>query len=196
MGRDELKLRENWQTVSGRLALSMETDFATICQYLFEGTNYRVVNRPKDFAHIYESWPLSDIEISQLYTPNRPYRHGFIPDFSLVNLLTDKRIYVEVKRQDGWVEGLSRSAGRGNAQERLCKYFTPGLISILRSHSGVTDGLPFWIVFTGNITRDPCRVREISCWFDGYLNHIFFWRDNNPQSLYMHFIEKIAPLLD
>ena len=34
--------------------------------------------------------------------------------------------------------------------------------------------LPFWTVFQGDITRDPCRVKEITCWFDSYTAHYFF----------------------
>ena len=28
--------------------------------------------------------------------------------------------------------------------------------------------LPFWLVFVGDITRDPKRNREIAYWFQGY----------------------------
>lgn len=94
------------------------------------------------------------------------------------------------------MQGLSRSAGRGNAHERLCKYFTPGLQKIMKEKSGIRKQLPFWIVFIGNITRDPCRVREINCWFDKYNNHFLFWRHNNPDALCERFINKIAPILD
>ena len=50
----------------------------------------------------------------------------------LNNIKTKKTIYVEVKRQDGWVEGKERKAGRGNAHERSNKFFTPGLQRLLR----------------------------------------------------------------
>jgi len=119
--------------------------------------------------------------------------------FELYNLDTNKTIYIESKRQDGWVEGGKRSDGRGNVHERSCKFFTPGLLKALRQKSGITveNALPFWVIFQGNITRDPCRVREITCWYDGYPGHYFFWRDTtNPEDLLNHFIKYIKPLLD
>jgi type II restriction enzyme MunI len=68
--------------------------------------------------------------LAAIYTPpaGRYGRHGIIPDFAIDNLKTKKPLYVEVKRQDGWVEGKEKSAGRGNAHERSCKFFTPGLL--------------------------------------------------------------------
>jgi hypothetical protein len=86
-----------------------------------------------------------------------------------------KTIYVEVKRQDGWVKGKPRSAGRGNAHERSCKFFAPGLQKIMKEKGNLGDNvLPFWTVFQGDITRDPCRVREITLWYDNYKAHYFF----------------------
>ena len=109
-----------------------------------------------------------------------------------------KTLYVEVKRQDGWVEGGKRSDGRGNAHERSCKFFTPGLLKILRKKSRIeAPHLPFWTVFQGDITRDPCRVREITCWYEGFEAHFFFWRQApNPELLFEHFETHLAPLLE
>lgn len=191
-----LRLRENWQTLSGNYAYIAEENFDSILSTLFTDTNYAINTRPKEFQNIYYDYPLLERDKGRIYEPDRKYRHGFIPDFSITNNDSSKCIYVEIKRQDGWVEGKPRSAGRGNAHERLCKYFTPGLLKILREHSGITTILPFWIVFRGDITRDPCRVREITCWFNEYPDNFFFWRDNDPDSLGLHFIEHIAPHLE
>ena len=196
MGKDELRLRANWQTVSGALAGKIETRIYSILDYLFTDTTYRITDKPKEFSRVYEGWPISIEEQQQIYNPDIAYRHGFQPDLSIENTATGKKIFVEIKRQDGWVEGLNRSAGRGNAHERLCKYFTPGLRKILDRESKIKRGLPFWVIFAGNITRDPCRVREITCWFDVYVDHFFFWRDQHPDSLCDHFIDKITHLLD
>ena len=57
--------------------------------------------------------------------------------------------------------------------------------------------LPFWIVFQGDITRDPCRVREIRYWFDGNDTNVFFWRDtSDAKELIEHFENRILPLLE
>ena len=106
-------------------------------------------------------------------------------------------MYVEVKRQDGWVENKEPKTGRGNAHERSCKFFTPGLLKILREKGKLGDDvLPFWVVFQGDITRDPKRVREITCWYDGNDAHFFFWRDiKNKKPLIEHFTNNLSPLL-
>lgn len=54
-----------------------------------------------------------------------------------------------------------------------------------------------WIVFQGDITRDPCRVREIRFWFDGNETNVFFWRNTkDSKALTTHFVNNILPLLE
>ena len=103
-----------------------------------------------------------------------------------------------IKKQNGWVEGGTRSDGRGNVHERAMKYFAPGLLKILRKESKISKpALPFWIVFRGDITRDPCRVREITCWFDEYTKHYFFWRENTAIDLLTnHFNNNLKELME
>ncbi len=135
----------------------------------------------------------------KIYTPDKVItEHGIFPDFSITNKKSKKTLYIEVKRQDGWVEGKTRNDGRGNAHERLCKYFTPGLLNILRKSGKIKKShLPLWGVFVGNITRDPLRVREITCWFDEYIDHVFFWRNiNDKEVLINHFEKKLKPILE
>ncbi len=196
MDRSHLKLRDNWQTLSRQSAELAEIDFAIVFDELLFGTEYELIKRPKDFSNIYYGYPLLERDKGQIYDPPTEYRHGFVPDFAISNSLTKKRIYIEIKRQDGWVEGKPRRAGRGNAHERLCRYFTPGLMKILYDKSKIRNALPFWVVFRGDITRDPCRVREITCWFGDHTDNFFFWRDGRAESLILHFIACIVPHLD
>jgi len=199
MGSSANRLRKKWQDYSGRNAVAAENDFYTVFEILFEETEYRIRKNPKDFSNIYVNVKLSVRELAEIYTPESPItRHGFFPDYAIDNTETRKTIYIEVKRQDGWVEGKTRSAGRGNAHERSCKYFTPGLLNALRKKGKLDDkALPFWIVFQGDITRDPCRVREITLWFKGHKAHYFFWRNSQDASpLIEHFLKKIKPLLN
>lgn len=199
MGSDANRLRKKWQDYSGTNAGNAEKDFYTTFKSFFEDTEFRIRAKPKEFSRIYVDFKLSDKELSEIYTPDEPItKHGVFPDYAIDNTETKKTIYVEVKRQDGWVEGKKRSDGRGNAHERSCKFFTPGLQKILRAKSNLaSDVMPFWTVFQGDITRDPCRVREISCWYDDLTAHFFFWRDSKkPEPLIEHFIEKIRPLLE
>ena len=104
---------------------------------------------------------------------------------------------IKVKRQDGWIEGKKRSAGRGNAHERSNKYFTPGLLKILRKETGITNKkiLPFYVIFLGDITRDPARTREISLWYGPFQGNFHMLRDDGKE-LINNFKKYILPELE
>lgn len=198
MGSNENRLRKKWQDYSGKNSWEAEKGFFEAFKVVFEDTEFKIRDKPNEFKNIYVNIKLSEQELSEIYTPPEEIRrHGVLLDYAIDNVNTNKTIYVEVKRQDGWVEGGKRFEGRGNAHERSCKFFTPGLLKILRSKGNLgTDVLPFWTVFQGDITRDPCRVREITCWYDEYKAHYFFWRDSKrPEKLIDHFERHIVPLL-
>lgn len=199
MGSFNNRFRRKWQDYGGSRATMAEHSFVEVFSELFKDTEYEVVSQPTDFKNIYVDIELTEKELAAIYKPDKPItKHGIQPDAAIKNTRTGKTIYVEIKRQDGWIEGKFRSAGRGNAHERLCKYFTPGLLNKLRIAGHINEPyLPFWIVFQGDITRDPCRVREITCWFNGYKSNFFFWRDTKKaEDLIEHFETFIAPLLE
>ena len=179
MGSLENRFRHKWQDYSGENATIAEHTFINVFYTLFKDSDYEVINKPDCFKDLYVDVELSKEELTEIYTPDKPItKHGIEPDGAIKNKKTGKTIFIEIKRQDGWVEGKTRSAGRGNAHERLCKYFTPGLLKKLRRTGNIEPpNLPFWIIFQGDITRDPCRVREITFWFDNYKANYFFWRD-------------------
>jgi hypothetical protein len=198
MGSDANRLRRKWQDYSGRKAAKAENSFYDVFTELFTDTEYEVTKHPQDFKDIYLNVELSEKELGEIYTPDVVIKkHGISPDLSIRNTETNKTIYIEVKRQDGWIEGGERRDGRGNAHERSNKFFTPGLLKILREKGNIdNDTLPFWVVFQGNITRDPLRVREITLWYDGLDSHYFFWRNNgDPEPLIEHFLTKIKPII-
>jgi Type II restriction enzyme MunI len=155
MGSNHNRIRKKWQDYGGSNAVKAENTFFDCFSQVFEGTNYSIISKPKDFQNLYITVSLSDEVLKEIYNPiNLISRHGVFPDYAIENKITNKRIYVEVKRQDGWVENKRRSDGRGNAHERSCKFFTPGLISTLREKSGIKEpALPFWTVFIGDITE-------------------------------------------
>ena len=173
MGSKELRKRKNWQKQSGKKAGKAEKTFYEVFSQEFKNSDFRIRKKPKEFNNIYFDVKLSKKVLSEIYTPTvKKWMHGIKPDYAIDNIKTKKTLYVEVKRQDGWVEGKPRSAGRGNAHERSCKFFTPGLLELLRKHGKLDNKvLPFWVVFQGAITRDPCRVREITCWYGKYSAH-------------------------
>ena len=158
MAKHELSNRENWQTESGGLAEVAEKNLIKVFKEHFKGTVYEINDHPTDLKHLYEHVHLSDYVLSQIYCPDettmrtaRSRGWGVSPDFSIVNKKTGKILFGEIKRQDGWVEGKEPSAGRGNAHERMCKLFTPGLLNAYKHVSKIEsfDILPFWVVFQG-----------------------------------------------
>ncbi len=199
MGSLDNRLRKKWQDYGGKRATIAEYSFYEVFNALFKDTPLELIKKPNKFNKIYISQPLDAEEIKAIYVPaEKIVRHGIQPDCIIRNNDSGKEIYVEIKRQDGWVENKKRSAGRGNAHERFCKYFTPGLLKIMRQESNIAEpNLPFWIVFQGDITRDICHVREIRFWFDGNKANVTFWRNiHDPQSLIDHFFKYILPLLE
>lgn len=199
MGSDDNRLRRKWQDYSGKEAGDAEHSFHEAFNILFIDTEYEIVRSPAEFKNIYVNVELSQKELSEIYTPTEKInKHGVYPDYAIKNTDTNKTIYVEVKKQDGWVEGKKRTDGRGNAHERSCKFFTPGLQRVLREAGQLDEHtIPIWTVFTGDITRDPCRVREIKLWYEGIEGHYFMWRNmTEAEPLINHFIEHIKPLID
>lgn len=208
MAKKDLSGRDNWQTESGPggLAGTAEKNLYEVFRQAFIGTPYIISDHPTDLKHLYEDVELSEHTLSQIYCPDdytmdmaKRRGWGVSPDFSITNTVTGKILFGEIKRQDGWVEGKDPSAGRGNAHERMCKLFTPGLIKTYRKISGISspDILPFWVVLEGDITRDPKRNREIAFWFDEYDKNFFMWRPNmSGQELVDHFFTHLAPYLD
>jgi hypothetical protein len=194
---NELRKRANWQTLSGAKAAGAEVSFFDAFTQAFAGTDYRIRQKPKDFKDIYVKVQLPPALLEQTFKPSYDYSHGVAPDYAIDNIRTGKTLYVEVKRQDGWVEGKDPSAGRGNAHERSCKFFTPGLRKVLSNKGKLgEDVLPFWVVFLGDIARDPKRTREVTLWYEGVEDHYFFWSDaTNPDPLIEHFEERLMPYL-
>lgn len=198
MGSKELRKRKVWQDVSGGNAGIAEKNFYQVFLQYFENSDFRIRKKPKEFNNIYFDVKLNKEVLAEIYKPNlKKWKHGVVPDYAIDNIKTGKTLYIEVKRQDGWVEGKPRSAGRGNAHERSCKFFTPGLLKTLREHGKLGDNvLPFWVVFQGDITRDPCRVREVTLWYGDYSAHFFMWRTlTDEKTLINHFDTKLKHFL-
>jgi len=197
MGTKELRKRKIWQDISGRKAERAEKSFYEVFLKEFKDSNFRIRLKPKEFKNIYSKIKLHKKILAEIYNPDRTWVHGIIPDYAIDNIKTKKTLYIEVKRQDGWVGGKPRSVGRGNAHERSCKFFTPGLLKILRKHGKLGNNvLPFWVIFQGDITRDPCRVREITCWYGKYSAHFFMWRNStDDKPLINHFNKKLKHFL-
>ena len=202
MASSELRSRANWQTISGRKALATEEKFQLALQSALDAVypgQFIVDRHPTEFTDIYSKHRLSEDVLSKIYSididekkanGNPKYSWGISMDFAIRNLQSGKILFGEIKRQDGWVENTDMAAGRGNAHERSCKYFTPGLLNVIRTESKISDEiLPFWIVFVGDITRDPRRNREIAFWYQGYEKNFYMWRDQEDIGDMLDFFE-------
>lgn len=114
---------KNGRTYSRKNAGQAEKKFFDVFNEIFKDTVYKIRPQPTEFNKTYVGYKLSAQVISEIYNPTKAItKHGVFPDFAIDNTETKKTIYVEVKRQDGWVEGGIRSDGRGNAHERSCKF--------------------------------------------------------------------------
>ncbi|OBX05392.1 hypothetical protein QV06_02815 [Gallibacterium genomosp. 3] len=202
MATQELRKRANWQTNSGLKALKTEELFQHVLQSSLDivyPEKFLVDRHPKEFSDIYSTYPLPEEELKKIYNidvtekkrnGSAKYQWGISMDFAIRNLENGKILFGEIKRQDGWVETTNMAAGRGNAHERSCKYFTPGLMRIIRKTGGLSDEiLPFWLVIVGDITRDPRRNREIAYWFQEYTKNYYMWRNTNDIGELLDFFE-------
>lgn len=202
MASSELRKRANWQTISGQKALKTEEIFHLALQTSLDSVypgEFIVDKHPKEFSNIYSQYPLAEgvlekiynVDISEIRPNGNPkYSWGISMDFAIRNKKSGKVLFGEIKRQDGWIETTNMQAGRGNAHERSCKYFTPGLTKELRRVGNISeDILPFWIVFVGDITRDPRRNREIAFWFQDYTKNYYMWRNQKDVGDLLDFFE-------
>ena len=202
MGKYALSKRDNWQTKAVNKATVAEKNLYDVFEKHFNNTEYILHRKPKHLKNLYGKVVLPNNVLKQIYNPDINFektKWGVSPDFAIENTRTNKILFGEIKRQDGWVENKKPNAGRGNVHERLCKLFTPGLMKAYRQIGGIdsTEILPFWVVFEGDITRDPKRNREIAFWFDKYINNYFMWRPNmTEKELINHFENNLKKYLE
>ena len=159
---------------------------------------YAVARKPR-IRELYGYAAIPEYIQNELYIPPEGTPPmGLELDFSIMNTENGKTMYGEVKNQKGYVSEETKADGRGNAHERLAKYFTPGLLKALRRAGNISDEhYPFWVVLTGDITRDFRHNQELAYWFDGAEGHYFCWVDtSDPEPLFDHFKKYIMPILD
>ena len=135
---------------------------------------YAVIKKPR-LSELYGYAVIPDYIKNDLYIPpDYTAPMGLELDFSIINTENGKTMYGEVKNQKGYVSEETKADGRGNAHERLAKYFTPGLLTALRRAGNISnEHYPFWVVLTGDITRDLRHNQELAYWFDGAEGHYF-----------------------
>lgn len=166
--RESLQNRDNWQEEAGERGRTDEDKFFNCLRDYFVGAPYSIENQPKDLARIYGS-------------------RGIKPDHVIRNSQTGRSIFVEVKRQ--------RAAG--NAHERACKFFTPGIVNAGRRIGNIRQkDFPYWMVFTNGIASDEKYREEINFWFESVQGALLLWTDiANCNLVIAHFEKHIKPIL-
>ena len=165
--REALSARKNWQKYANVGGSGREDTVNAVLQtYLLTDGNYEVTLKPRELSHIYGAW-------------------GIIPELGIRYTPTNRIAFVEAKRQ----------GDQGNAHERLCKYFAPGLLPIASGIAGFSN--PFFFVLMNGLVSDPKKRTEIAAWFDadGFRDRFLLW-DRKFQSLIDWFNSTIRRYLD
>jgi len=143
--RDELSKRDKWQDESTERGRLPENLVADVLsKHLQIKQEFEFIPKPSHLRKIYGE-------------------RGIQPDFAIESKNTGKVIFGEIKRQ--------RAAG--NAHERACKYFAPGIVRAAQEIGGI-DGFPFWMIFCNGIAISQRYREEISYWFNGISSSLLY----------------------
>ena len=112
MGSSENRIRKIWQKYAGLQGLDAEKTFFNAFNDYFANSDFLIEHHPKDFKHIYEDVILPEKQQERIYIPNKKYTHGLSPDYAIRNKSNNRTLYIEIKRQDGWVENKEPKDGR------------------------------------------------------------------------------------
>lgn len=167
--REVLSDRENWQEKASLSGLGREeTAKKILFTYLRNDSNYELSESPWHLSGIYEG------------------RWGIRPDFSIESTVTRKIAFFETKRQ----------GPGGNAHERVCKYFAPGIQKCIADIAGFN--FPFFFIFMNGLTYDPKKCVEICAWFDadGFRDRYLMWGDRSIESIINWFDRTVKRYLE
>ena len=175
MAREHLEGREDWQPEASDRGKRAEHVFERIMAEHLKGSPFKMTMQPKSLGGIYGRHEGS----------NRP--HGIKPECEIRNTANDRITWVEIKRQ--------RAAG--NAHERACKYFAPGIIESACKIGRHPEGVfPFWLIFTNGIATHSRYRQEITHWFRGYEANFTLWESiEDPDIILDHFDKRIKSLI-
>ena len=207
-----LSERPVWQGPARRAGSHLEREVRCILvEHLADMSQYEVNDKPEDLKQIYRKKQGVDPDlanqvartqrrlrvlgvrrdlVNRVVRPQRRLRAlGVEPDLAIRNLVEGTKIWVEIKWQKA----------EGNAHERACKYFAPGLIS--RAEKLANVDRPFYFIFAGEMVDTPGKSdryhAEIDTWFDtdDWRDHVLKWVNHDRDALCEWFEQSIRPAL-
>lgn len=176
MARKHLGDRKEWQGKSAARGHGAEDVFHALLSMHLRGSDLKAIKKPRSLRGIYGVHEKT----------GQP--HGILPEYEIRNRQNGKIIWVEIKRQ----------RAQGNAHERACKYFMPGILESAREIGGHHKGVvPFWLIFTDGIASHPRYRREITHWFQGHESNVLLWKSvDDHDAVLNHFEKHIRPLIE
>ena len=135
-----------------RTFIESENRFLAVANSTLHPDEYEVVDKPT--------------ELRDLFGP----RLGVAPEAAVVSLRTDRRFFVEVKKQ----------GDRGNAEERACKHHTVQFYKCLRERFRYSYH-PYVTIFCEALAVNPRYTMKAVHFFEP--GHYLLWIDYRPDIL-------------
>ena len=136
-----LSNRKIWQDRANSDGIYLENIVREILEEFTQGDHLIIIQkRPHDLKGIYDG------------------RRGTVPDIAIRNKQNRKSVYLEVKQQ----------GAQGNAHERACKFFAPGILGKAEKISNTER--PFYFIFAGGMIDDPDKSGKYHAEIDTYVN--------------------------
>ena len=158
MGMDSRRLSERQkQPGHDQTYRVSEGNFIKACQQCLDPAVYRLRDKPRELAHIFET----DGEARNL---------GLVPEASIEHLKTGRKLFIEVKKQ----------GDRGNAEERAMKHHTVQFYKTLGRHFGY-DYHPYVTVFCEALAKNPRYTTKFKYLIEP--DNYFLWEDYDLEAL-------------
>jgi hypothetical protein len=151
--------------------LESESAFVTVARASLDPTFYLVQEKPKDLRDLFPKQEKGERDL------------GVEPEAVIINKVTKRRLYVEVKAQ----------GERGNAEERACKHHTVQFYKTLNLKFGY-DYHPIITIFCESLATFPRYTRKHPYFFEP--GQYFNWIDYQPSILAAFLKERCALWLE
>lgn len=148
-----------------------ETNFIRAARSCLDAVTYDVVEKPNELRNLFPS-------LEPLGTD-----YGIVPEAAIVNKITGRRFFVEVKKQ----------GEQGNADERACKHHTVQFYKVLHEKYRY-DYHPFVTVFCEALSYHPRYTQKARYYFEK--DNYFLWQDYDLDYLCKFLTGRCASWLD